>query len=57
MRFAQTLEHMQALLLLQSKGPGNAAARAVMDNHTLSHMILTLGFEWARFYTGTCDSE
>jgi hypothetical protein len=49
-RRMQTREHMQALLLLQSNDPGNAAARAVMNNHTLSHMILAQAFEDAFFY-------
>jgi hypothetical protein len=49
-RRMQTREHMQALLLLQSHDPGNAAARAVMNNHALSHMILVQAFEDAFFY-------
>jgi hypothetical protein len=48
-RFAKTRQHMQALLLLQDKGPGNAYARAVMDNPNLACMILNQGFDYARF--------
>jgi hypothetical protein len=48
-RFARIRQHMQALLLLQQTGPGNAAAREVMDIDNLSRMILTQAFEDAPF--------
>jgi hypothetical protein len=43
-------EHMQALLLLQERGPENAAACRVMDDPNLSHSIHALAFENSRFY-------
>ena len=51
-RKMQTREHMQALLLMQSKDPGNAAARDVMNHHNLSRVILEQASENAYFYRG-----
>ena len=49
-QFQERRENMQALLFLQRKDPGNAAARTVMEHKNLPRMILTWGFEHARFY-------
>ena len=49
-QFQERRENMQALLFLQRKDPGNAAARTVMEHENLPRMILTWGFEHARFY-------
>jgi hypothetical protein len=51
-RKMQTREHMQALLLLQKKDSGNAAARDVMNHHNLSRIILEQASENAYFYRG-----
>ena len=49
-QFVERREHMQTMLFFQQKTPENAAARAVMGHKDLARMILTLGFENARFY-------